>query len=139
MSTSDKSVQKNLLWHLGSTLFLALAGAVYERFSHEVYSYYMIYAFAFPLVMGVVPYTVLLLRGACPDRRFRQLWNSSVAAFSVGSFFAGVLAIAGYTNSLIVVYPIAGVVLAAAALGSLFVRPGRGPEVKEAGHDDTVV
>ena len=33
--------------YLLSTVICALFGAVYELFSHEVYSYYMIYAFAF--------------------------------------------------------------------------------------------
>lgn len=46
-----------------------------------------------------------------PDRRFLNLWNTAIATFSIGSIFAGVLAIYGTTNSLIVVYPVAGAVL----------------------------
>ena len=41
--------------YLSVTVFSALFGAVYELFSHGVYSYCMIYAFAFPLLLGDIP------------------------------------------------------------------------------------
>ena len=44
-----------MIWNLGWTILFALFGAVYELFSHEVYSYYMIYAFGIPLILGVLP------------------------------------------------------------------------------------
>lgn len=44
------------LLHLTAALLLALFGAVYEHFSHEVYSYYMIYAFLIPLAPGAALY-----------------------------------------------------------------------------------
>lgn len=37
------------------TIFCMIFGAIYERFSHEVYSYYMIYAFSIPLLLVVLP------------------------------------------------------------------------------------
>ena len=47
---------------------LALFGAIYELFSHDVYSYYMIYAFAIPLLMGVLPYEAMLVFNKYPGR-----------------------------------------------------------------------
>ena len=123
MSTSVKSVQKHLLNNLAASIFLAFAGAVYECFGHGVYSYYMIYAFAFPLVMGVGVYTILLIKGKYPGRMFMNLWGSAIASLSLGSVFAGVLAIAGYTNSLIYVYQIAGFLLALAGIVAAIFKP----------------
>ena len=130
-------MRRHLLYNLGGTVFLAFLGAVYECFGHGVYSYWMIYAFAFPLVMGVVPYTILLIKERYPDRVFLNLWNSAIAALSVGSVFAGVLAIAGYTNAKIVVYQIAGFALAVAAVASLFLRREGEPAHEITSHDDT--
>ncbi len=139
MSTSVKDMRKHLLYNLGGTLFLAFAGAVYEHFSHGVYSYWMIYAFAFPLVMGVVPYTLLLMREKYPNRIFLNLWNSAIATLSVWSVMKGVLAIAGYTNSLIVVYPVVGVALALTAVVSVLMDLRREPAPEAERHDDTAV
>ena len=103
---------KRALWQLGWTLFLAFFGAVYERFSHEVYSYYMIYAFALPLFLGVLPWSVLALRGRRePVRLAAQLWDSGVLTLAVGSVFEGVLEIYGTTNRLVICYLAAGAAL----------------------------
>ena len=116
MYTSDIRLKKNLLGNIAGTAFLALFGAVYEFFSHEVYSYYMIYAFAIPFILGALTYTLLLIFGRYPGRAAVNLWNSGIAALSVGCVFRGVLEIYGTTNSLCVVYPIAGCVLLTAGL-----------------------
>ena len=117
MSTSaENSIAPHLVWNLAGTVFLALFGAVYEMFSHGVYSYFMIYTFAIPLVMGVVPYTFMILKDMHPNRAPLLLWNSSIATFAVGSMFQGALQIYGTTNSMAVVYPIAGSALAISAL-----------------------
>ena len=93
-------------------MFLAFFGAVYERFSHEVYSYWMIYAFAFPLVLGVLPWSVLALFDRSePVRSAAQLWDSGVLTLAVGSVFAGVLEIYGTTNRLWLAYPASGLAL----------------------------
>ena len=122
MYTSVNVLKKHLVFNLAGTLFLVLFGAVYEMFSHGVFSFFMLYAFAVPLVFGVTLYLVLLFLGKYPDRVFLNLWNSAIAAFSAGSVFQGVLEIYGTTNSLIIVYPIAGCVLAASALVSPAIR-----------------
>ena len=68
MSISVKTMLKQIFMQLISAFWFAFFGAVYERFSHEVYSYYMIYAFAIPLVMGALPYSVMALKRYQPDR-----------------------------------------------------------------------
>lgn len=119
MSISVKTMLKQIFMQLISAFWFAFFGAVYERFSHEVYSYYMIYAFAIPLVMGALPYSIMALKQYQPDRSFLHLWNSSVITFTIGSIFKGVLDIYGTTNSLLTVYPIAGLTLAVLALVTL--------------------
>ena len=113
MSTSVREIWlKQALRQLYAALFFALLGAIYERFSHEVYSYYMIYAFALPLVLGVLPYALFALRGrALPDRMALCFWDSGILTLTVGSVFKGVLDIYGTTNWLWGVYPVAGAVL----------------------------
>ena len=116
MYTSERDLKKSLLWNIIGAVILALFGAVYELFSHEVYSYYMIYAFAFPLILGVLPYTLLLISGRIPGIAAVRLWNSGITALSVGSVFRGVLDIYGTTNAKSIVYPIAGFVLLASGI-----------------------
>ena len=116
MYTSDISLKRNLLGNIAGTVFLALFGAVYELFSHEVYSYFMIYAFAVPLMLGVMPYALLLISRKVPGRAALNLWNSGIAALSVGCVFRGVLEIYGTTNSFSVIYPVSGLLPLTAGL-----------------------
>ena len=120
MFTSDKRTEvvlKNAFTHLIFSIICAFVGAVYERFSHEVYSYYMIYAFAFPLVLGALPLFIIGLFGKRqPGKLALNAWNSGIAALTVGSIFKGVLDIYGTTNRLIIVYPAAAGVLMSVGL-----------------------
>ena len=116
MYTSDISLKRNLLGNIAGTAFLALFSAIYEAFSHNVYSYFMIYAFAVPLMLGVLPFTLLLISEKYPGRAALNLWNSGIAALSVGCVFRGVLEIYGTTNSMSIVYPVAGSLLLTAGL-----------------------
>ena len=116
MYISDISLKRNLLGNIAGTVFLALFGAVYELFSHEVYSYFMIYGFAVPLMLGVMPYALLLISRKVPGRAALNLWNSGIATLSVGCVFRGVLEIYGTTNSFSVIYPVSGLLLLTAGL-----------------------
>ena len=124
---------------MAAAALLAVFGAVYELFSHEVYSYFMIYAFGVPLLLGALPYGIMALRGRTPKRLTVNLWNSMIAAFSVGSLFQGVLDIFGTTNRLIIVYPVLGGAFGAAALLSALMgrirRPVRPRPKQEPLHD----
>ena len=119
MFTSAKTLKAHLLGNLAETAFLALFGAVYEIFSHGVYSYYMIYAFAIPLLLGVTPYTILMMKSRLPSVAFLRLWSAAIAVLSTGCVFMGVLAIYGTTNQLVIIYPIAGGLLLISALASI--------------------
>jgi len=102
-------------------LFCALFGAVYEVFSHGVYSFYMLYAFAFPLVGGTLPFWVLARSSwGRPGVWSSRLYHSGIATLTVGSVIRGILDIYGTTNRLSVVYLVAGVLLVVMG-GILFV------------------
>ncbi len=96
----------------------ALFGAVYERFSHGVYSYFMLYAFAFPLAGGAVPFAALSLSRSArlPPALARNLYHAGIAALTVGSLVRGVLDIYGTTNRLCRVYGVVGVLGVAAGI-----------------------
>ena len=102
--------------YLKATLFCALFGAIYEHFSHGVYSGYMIFAFLFPLIGGFLPFLIMSRSGwrRLPGRLPLNLYHSGLAALTVGSIFQGVLAIYGTTSSLTKVYWICGFGLAVA-------------------------
>lgn len=99
----------------------ALLGAVYEVFSHGVYSCFMIYVFACPLGLGALPLFALgLFSDKLPSRFSLKMWNSGVAALTVGSFIKGALDIYGTTNRLIIVYPIAAGIFLPIGLAAFF-------------------
>ena len=114
--------QKLILIDLIATLFCALFGAVYELFSHGVYSYGMLYAFAFPLVLGVLPMLLItMLHAPYPNRFARSAYHAGIAALTVGSLVSGALKIYGTTNPLTLVYWIAGGALIALGMGTYLV------------------
>lgn len=100
--------------YLVASLILAAAGAVYELFSHGVYSNYMIYAFAYPLVMGCLPYLADsrgIIKKAGPVGE--TLLLASIATLSIGSVVKGVLEIYGTTSFLTAFYPVLGATILA--------------------------
>ncbi len=114
MFTSDTEKRaalplKTALVYLGVSLFCALFGGVYEAFSHGVYSYCMLYAFAFPLVLGTAPYLLLSYRRVrIRSAAAQSIWHAGVATLTVGSIVNGALQIYGTTNPLTAVYWILG-------------------------------
>ncbi len=131
MYTSDslhKRTLKNALGNALAAVITAIFGAVYEHFSHEVYSYYMIYAFAVPLIMGTIPYLLVGISDIRqPERLTINTYNSAVAAFTVGCVFKGVLDIYGTTNKLIIVYPVLGAAFLLISVTSLFLSAKKAP------------
>ena len=129
MYTSDtefsKAAAKTALKYLLAALFCALFGAVYEVFSHEVYSYFMIYAFVFPLAGGALPFLILSMQKLkrYPGCIARNLHHSAIATFTIGSFIKGVLEIYGTTNALIGCYWVVGTLLLfGGILANLFLK-----------------
>ena len=99
------------------TIFVAFFGAVYEHFSFGVYSMYMLYAFAPPLLLGALPSLICALSSVrLPGRASMNLCASAIATLTVGSIFTGVVEIYGTTNRLSGVYVIAGGVLLALSI-----------------------
>ncbi len=105
-----RNMRKISLIYLLVAIFCALFGIIYEQFSHGVYSGYMIFAFAFPLIGGTLPFAALSLfaHGLLPGRLPRFLYNAGIAALTVGSMMKGVLEIYGTTNDLLKIYRFAG-------------------------------
>ena len=110
---NKRKAQKDAAVFLGVSILTGLFGAIYELFSHEVYSYFMIYAFAFPLLLGTLPCLFLSLSGGTryPNALCRNLYHAGIATLTIGSIMRGVLDIYGTTNSLGNIYWFVGVPL----------------------------
>ena len=118
MSTSDiekigrDKMFKRLRIYVFITLFFMVFGAVYEHFSHGIYSYRMIYAFAVPFVMWILP--AVFLYEKLPVRislLSLAVYDAAVITFTIGMIFGGVFYIFGSSNRYEIVYPIAGGIL----------------------------
>ena len=78
---SGKEVETIIYIYLLVTILCAAFGAVYELFSHGVFSYYMLYAFGVPLLGGVLPfYCLYYFRRRTPNTgdnltSFSTLWG----------------------------------------------------------------
>ena len=124
MNTQTKYYTENVIKarrYLIASLLLAAAGAVYEFFSHGVYSNHMIYAFAYPLVMGCLPYLADsrgIIKKAGPVGE--TLLLAAIATLSIGSVIKGVLEIYGTTSFLTGVYPVLGALLLIGAVAVYF-------------------
>ncbi len=129
------------LIYLIIAVIIGIAGAVYEHFSFGVYSNFMIYAFAVPLLGGTLPYLISAVRSFSPEKRsaikspigneycsenlrtvisVNQCWtyHAAIATLTAGSIMQGILAICGRPNGLVIVYPITAAALLAAAAAS---------------------
>ena len=121
MSTS--ATERTAFLYLLATIVVAAFGGVYELFSHGVWSGFMVYAFAFPLVLGTLPYAWLALhKHPLPHPWVCKLHHAGVATLTVGSVMEGVFAIYGTTNVLTLLYWIVGLILLILAQTIRFIR-----------------
>lgn len=131
MCTSDTDNKVRLLKtafiYLLITIFCSVFGAVYELFSHEVYSFYMIYAFAIPLLGGVLPFMLATMFNTSefPGRLSLNLYNSGIAALTTGSIVNGVLEIYGTDNPLVYAYVFSGILFILAGIIVYMVKKRR--------------
>ena len=97
---------------------VAIFSAIYELFSHQVYSNFLVFAFLFPLLGGFAPYSLLLRnpRLQRPGILARCLYNSGLSTLTAGSIFQGILEIYGTTNHLSILYWAVGFALLALGL-----------------------
>ena len=130
MFTSDtkpnrERFQKTIAVYLGVTLFVALFGGVYEVFGHGVFSFPMLYAFAYPLAGGVAPFFLLMTRRrAYPSSLSAGAYHAGIATLTVGSLVSGALEIYGTDSPLLVVYPIIGATLMIIGIGTYLILGG---------------
>ena len=127
MYTSDKPIPEKRYAYvvkafLLATVGCAVFGAVYELFSHQVWSRFMIYAFAFPLLLGAIPFFLLRKRGKPFPGKAAELVHAGVAALTVGSILQGVLEIYGTSNPLTIAYWAVGGALTAAGWLLTFIK-----------------
>lgn len=88
---------KNIKFYTIFTTSILIFGIIYEIFSHQVYSNYMIYAFLIPLLLGIIH---IIFNKLLID----ELYKMGVITLTVGSIIKGVLDIYGTTNNLVFIY-----------------------------------
>ena len=97
----------------------ALFALVYAQFSHGVHSPFMTFMFAIPLVGGALPALAChILKTQAFPQAARQAWALAIASLTMGSCLKGIFEIAGTDSALIVAYPLAALVFAAAAIAT---------------------
>lgn len=111
LSRSKKRLRNYVIIVFVSAVF----SIVYEFFSHQVYSNFMIYIFTIPLILGVVVQLVLLMR---PNLDVNNPWQRTAQDFAIASLMAGsalqgIVEIYGTTNQYIVFYFVVGLLLLA--------------------------
>lgn len=118
LSTSEHNFRKAgtiAFLYLLAAGFCALFGGVYEHFSHGVYSPAMVYAFAYPLAGGAIPFLALALFHRSPGS-YQVLYHCGIATLTLGSIIQGILEIYGTASSLTLFYPCVGWFLAGAGI-----------------------
>ena len=102
-----KEIKKYLIF---SAICLVFA-CIYESFSHQVYSTFMICAFLIPLFMGAGIYILLKQKNFLINNISNSLYKMSLYTFTFGSIMKGILDIYGTTNNKLLIYLIVGLVL----------------------------
>lgn len=77
---------------------------IYEQFSHNVYSNYMIFAFLIPFSSSIIYFIIYRLKINICSRESDDLLFASTITLTFGSLMQGVLDIYGTTNHLAVIY-----------------------------------
>ena len=122
ISQNNVRLQKHLIVSIIASLFCALFAGVYEAFSFGVYSYFMLFAFGFPLLCCSLPYSIIIFKNKnIPASLALRLWNSGIATFTVGSIIQGIIEIYGTTNHFIIIYAITGVIFCISGLSAWFI------------------
>lgn len=102
-------LKKQRINYIIISLFTLSFSLIYEAFSHEVYSFYMIFAFTIPLILGACVTSILIIiKKNGVKRLLINIYNAGIATLTFGSLFKGVLEIYGTTNSKVYVYDIIG-------------------------------
>jgi hypothetical protein len=110
------------------TLFVAIAGVVYTAFGRGVTSANMSFAFAYPLVLGLLVNTLLLIVqqrmpfvGTVGYRAYSNIYNFGISALTVYSALKGVLDIFGTVSYLLTYLMLVGWAAVVAGLSVLII------------------
>ena len=102
LSILEFKKEKNKFIHY--TIFCTIFAFIYELFSHEVYSLFMILNFIFPLI-GLITLLSLQKKNITINNCSYNLFKASLLTFTIYFIIKGVLEIYGTTNSLVIIYP----------------------------------
>ena len=118
MYTCAKAFRLQWKIFLGTTIFVGIFSAIYEHYSHGIRSKSMIFAFLYPLLLGLVPIVGLAYLSVMKKIAYRggirlgiNLFYAGIATLTMGSIARGVIEIYGTTNHLTKYYTYAGVPL----------------------------
>ena len=97
---NKKTLLKILIAYICITAFIALFGIIYEQFSHNVYSFWMSFAWLWVLLFGLIPHVAFyfLPINKIPGLLAGCFYNLGVAVFTAGSIYKGVVDIYGTTR-----------------------------------------
>lgn len=104
--------KQSIIYFIISIITLIIS-ILYELFSHNILSLYMICSFLVPLILGST-ISLLIYKKVfkkIPNRISVNLYNASIATITIFLFVNGILEIAGRTNNLIYVYIIVSIIL----------------------------
>ena len=128
MSTYKLNQNKaEIRFYAVESLFVLVIGAVYELFSHQVYSPFMYLMFMIPLVLGVLPNLAarLLDKSFITSKDAKTAYKLGVLTLIFGSFLKGVLDIYGTSSVYPILYlPVAGLLLIVALGLEIYYKKG---------------
>ena len=110
---NKKILVSRMIMYIVITAFIALFGIVYEQFSHNVHTFYMWFAWIWPLIFGFIPYLLLYVFKIekVPGLITESVYHFGVAMLTVRSVYKGVIIIYNTTNDVMVlVYTILAIV-----------------------------
>lgn len=115
MYTCAKAFRLQWKIFLGTTIFVGIFSAVYEHYAHGIRSKPMIFAFLYPLVLGLIPIVAIAYISVMKKIAYKggirlgvNLYYAGIATLTFGSIARGVVEIYGTTNHLMKYYTIVG-------------------------------
>lgn len=128
MSTYKLNQNKaEIIFYTVESLLVLIIGAVYELFSHQVYSPFMYLMFVIPLLLGVLPNLAarLLDKSFITSKDAKAAYKLGVLTLIFGSFLKGVLDIYGTSSVYPILYlPVAGLLLIVALGLEIYYKKG---------------
>lgn len=128
MSTYKLNQNKaEIIFYTVESLLVLVIGAVYELFSHQVYSPFMYLMFMIPLMLGVLPNLAarLLDKSFITSKDAKVAYKLGVLTLIFGSFLKGVLDIYGTSSVYPILYlPVAGLLLIVALGLEIYYKKG---------------